>query len=257
MITVFSYGVYVLAATLGLGLGSFINVVVLRLHAGKTLTGRSACPQCHTQLAWYWLVPVLSYVWLHGRCHYCHKPISAQYPLVEAATAALFVVYTVWFLYDPMRLAVNLIVLVFLIIIFIYDYKYYVIPDSVSLPGAALALLGGLILGVEWWRLLLGIGVGAGVFIVQYVVSRGRWIGGGDIRLGALLGAYLAWPHIMVGLFLAYLLGAAIAVGLMLTRKKQLGDKLPFGTVLTVAAVVTSLVGEDILQWYIYDALHW
>lgn len=248
---------YTLAALLGLGLGSFINVVVLRLRAQKAITGRSACPHCHQQLAWYWLVPVLSYLWLGGRCYYCRASISVQYPLVETVTAALFVIYTVWFIYEPWQLAMNLIVLVFIIIIFIYDCKYYEIPDSVSLPGLAIAAIGNLILGMEWWRLTLGVAVGAGVFVLQYAVSRGRWIGGGDIRLGALLGAYLGWPHIIVGLFLAYLLGAAIAVGLLLGGKKRFGDKLPFGTVLTVAAVITSLVGQDILQWYLYDALKW
>lgn len=249
--------VYFFAIGLGLGIGSFINVVVLRLHAQKSLTGRSACPHCHHQLAWYWLIPVLSYLWLGGRCCYCRAPISVQYPLVETVTAALFVVYTAWFMYEPLQLAVHLIVLVFLIIIFIYDCTYYEIPDSISLPGLAVAAVGGLVLGVEWWRIALGIVIGAGLFVIQYAVSRGRWIGGGDIRLGALLGAYLAWPHVLVALFLAYVLGAIIAVWLMLGGKKRFGDKLPFGTVLTTAAVITSLVGQDLLQWYLYDALNW
>jgi prepilin signal peptidase PulO-like enzyme (type II secretory pathway) len=249
--------VYLFCGLLGLGLGSFINVVVLRLRAGQALTGRSACPHCHHPLAWYWLVPVMSYLWLGGRCHYCRKTISLQYPVVEAMTGALFVIYAVWFSFDPLRLLVNLTILIFLIIIFIYDLKYYLIPDSISVPGIVVAILGSLLLGMPVWRVALGLTVGAGIFMLQYLLSRGRWIGGGDIRLGALLGAYLAWPQISVGLFLAYMFGAGLALPLLLAGRKHFGDKLPFGTVLAAAAVITSLVGEDILQWYLYDILHW
>lgn len=245
----------VFAACFGLGMGSFMNVVVYRLYVHKSLGGRSQCPHCQRVLPWYCLVPVVSFILLQAKCHFCKKPIALQYPLVELVTGGLYAVTTIWFITEPWQLVWHLGMMTILVLIFVYDLKYYLIPDVFSLTGIGLAVIGQLAFGMPWWKLALGIAVGGGVFLMQYLISRGRWIGGGDIRLGALLGAYLSWPLIVVGLFFAYVFGATVAVGLLLRSKKQFGDKLPFGTALAAAAIFTVFFGQDIMFWYLYGLL--
>lgn len=239
-------------AVLGLGIGSFINVVVDRLQAGESLHGRSYCPHCRHRLPWYCLIPVVSYVALRAHCHFCRRPIALQYPVVEVSAGALFALAALWFIADPWRLAWHLAMFSILLMIFLYDLKYYMIPDVFSLTGLVLAVIGQIVFGTAWWSIGLGMGVGASIFLIQYLVSRGRWIGGGDVRLGVLLGAYLAWPLTLVGLFFAYIFGAVAALFLLARHQKQFGDKLPFGTALAVATVFTVFFGQDILWWYLY-----
>lgn len=246
----------IFAVAFGLGIGSFLNVVILRTHSEDTLMGRSACMHCQHQLAWYMLLPVVSYVALGGKCYYCHKPISAQYPLVEASTAAIFFILANMYWADPVRLVFYCLYSSILVVIFVFDLKYYLIPDRFTIPGIVVAIIGSIILGLTWWQIGLGIVIGGGLFLLQYALSRGKWIGGGDIRLGAVMGAMLGWPYIMVALFIAYVGGAIIAVGLMLTGSKKFSDKLPFGTFLSVATIITLMAGEIILHWYVHDILH-
>ncbi|MDP3970363.1 MAG: prepilin peptidase [bacterium] len=244
-----------MAALFGLGFGSFLNVFVLRTFSGETLTGRSHCVSCQKQIAWFDLIPVFSYLFLLGKCRYCKKGISAQYPIVEFCCATLLVIIAVWFYGEPIQMAIYMMYVFFLLAIFIYDLKYYLIPDILTLPGIVLAVIGSLILGFSWWNIFLGMLVGGGIFFAQYVFSKGRWIGGGDIRLGLLMGAMLGFPNIIVALFLAYLFGAAIAVPLVITRKKNRKDKLPFGTFLTFATFITILFGDKIMNWYLYGVI--
>lgn len=246
---------FIIAAIFGLGIGSFLNVVILRTRAKRSLTGRSQCPACHITLRWYQLIPVLSFLIQHGRCAYCHQPISLQYPLVELATAFIFALLSIWFYSEPIRLIWYLLYAIFLILIFVYDAKYYLIPDLFSLSGIVVGVLGSVVLGASWQSLLLAIAFGAGIFIVQYLMSRGRWIGGGDIRLGAMMGAMVGWPNIIAALFVAYVLGAVVALALMLTGRKAMQDQLPFGTFLTLATLLTFFIGDDIVHWYLYEIL--
>lgn len=242
-------------AAFGLGIGSFLNVAVLRLNAEETLLGRSHCMHCKKTLPWFTLIPVLSYIGLGGKCYFCHQSIAAHYALVEAVTAALFFSLTLFFITDPVRLAVYLIIAALCVAIFLSDYLFYTIPDAFTLPGIVIATVGQIILGAPWWNWLLGLAIGAGIFALQYGVSRGRWVGSGDIRFGAMMGVVLAWPNILVGLFLAYVLGALVALPLLLRRSKKMQDAMPFGTFLAVATIITLLFGDQIVQWYVYDLL--
>ncbi len=243
------------ATLLGLGIGSFINVVIFRVKSKEALTGRSHCVACDHQLPWYELIPVFSYLFLQGKCSQCKQDISVQYPVVEMSTAALFGIITVWYLTNPIVAIIYLIYTVFLIIIFVYDLKYYLILDVFTIPGIVLAIIGGVFLGLNWLSIALGMIIGGGFFFLQFVISKGKWIGGGDIRLGALMGAMLGWPNILVALFIAYLIGAVIAIGMMLQRKKGMKDTLPFGVFLTLATFITFLFGSDIVNWYLYEIL--
>lgn len=242
-------------AALGLGIGSFLNVAVLRLNAEETILGRSHCMHCKKTLPWFTLVPVLSYIGLGGKCYFCRQPIAAYYALVEASTAALFFTLTLFYSGDPVRLALYLIITALCVAIFLSDYLFFTIPDAFTLPGIVLAAVGQLVLGTPWWQWLLGLAIGSGVFGLQYAVSHGRWVGSGDIRFGAMMGAVLAWPNILVGLFLAYVLGAVVALPLLLRRSKKMNDAMPFGTFLAVATISTLLFGDAIVHWYVYDLL--
>jgi prepilin signal peptidase PulO-like enzyme (type II secretory pathway) len=239
------------AVILGLVVGSFLNVLVLRLQKGESLTGRSRCPNCQRQLAWYHNIPVVSFVCLRGRCGFCRQPIAWQYPMVELAAGLLFGLGALKFgSADLLWLFTYFAVVAWSLALFVYDYKYQLLPDSLTLTGAV-------ILGIlNWWRgapvtsLLLGAIVAAGFFAVQFWLSRGRWIGAGDIRLGIFMGLALGWPLTGVALVLAYWLGAAVGISLVLSGRRDFHSALPFGTFLTAATVVTFLWGNGLLDWY-------
>lgn len=244
-----------IAALLGLGIGSFLNVVINRLAEAESILGRSHCPDCKHQLVWYELLPVVSYIGLGGRCKHCQKSISLQYPVVELTTATLFVIMTQWFWPNVLDISIYIVYTTLLLAIFVYDLKYYLIPDVFTIPGIVLAIVGGWLLGITPLNIAIGSAVGGGLFLIQYLMSRGRWIGGGDIRLGFLLGAMLGWPNVIVGLFSAYVIGASVAIGLMMRGKKTMKDMLPFGTFLSAATIGSFLFGNQIIDWYFYGIL--
>ncbi len=249
---------------LGLAIGSFISCLVWRLHEKKTMLGRSMCPKCKKQISWYENIPILSFIILKGKCSKCHKPISVQYPIVELVTGILFVItllmnqelgirnYDLFFIIQLLR---DLIFTSILIIIFIYDFKWYLILDIITIPAIIFALVVNLFLGFNLLNLLLAAVIGGGFFLLQYVISKGRWIGGGDIRLGVLMGFILGYPNILVALMLAYIFGSIIGIILLTFKKKQWSSEIPFGTFLSVATIITMLWGEKILNWYLNSLL--
>lgn len=236
---------------LGLAWGSFFNVVIFRLKKRQSfLAGRSFCPRCFKILRWYDNIPVLSFIILKARCRFCRKRISWQYPLVELATAIIFTLGYLKFGVG-LKLLSFIVFSSFLTIIFVYDLRYYLILDKVSVPAMTAALLFNLFLGFKFWELILGAVIIAGFFWLQFVLSKGRWIGGGDIRLGAVMGLMLGWKLGLVALFLAYMMGAVVAIILVTTKKKKFGSQIPFGTFLSLATVITLLYGQKILAWYL------
>ena len=241
----------------GLIIGSFLNVVVLRLKANEQFTrGRSRCPHCRHFLGFWDLLPVVSFIFLLGKCRYCHKPIAWQYPLVELAAALVFVVG--FFHYFPVSYQAAalpaylayLVFVCFLIIIFVYDLKYYLILDSVTLSGFILALLFNLWLGRPLGNLLLASIIIAGFFALQFIFSKGKWIGGGDIKLGLVIGAMLGWPMALTALILAYLLGSVVGLILIAAKKKGWQSEMPFGTFLALTTWAVLLWGDSIVNWY-------
>ncbi len=250
---------------LGLFIGSFLNVVIYRLHREESFVkGFSKCLFCGHRLYPKDLVPIFSFLWLKAKCRYCKTAISWQYFLVELATALMFVLVfwhisgfvdlqswlTTLNFQNTLQLFFWWLMSSFLLIIFVYDLKYYLILDQVSLPAIALALIANLFLGQTLQALLIAMLVGGGFFLLQFVLSKGKWIGGGDIRVGLLMGAILSWPQVITALFVAYILGGLFAAALLIFGKKALGDKLPFGTFLAVATFVTMLYGETLIRWY-------
>lgn len=242
-----------LIALLGLALGSFLNVLVPRLKKRQSLGGRSRCLRCRHQLAARDLFPLVSFILLRGRCRYCHRKISWRYPAVEFATATAFVVLFLRFGFT-LDWVVGAMLSLFLIALFVFDLLYRVVPDEVSLPGAGLALVGSIGLGVAYSSLLWGALLGSGFFALQYFVSRGQWVGDGDIRLGLLTGVSLGLRRTLVALVLAYVSGAILSLVLLATKRANFRTQLPFGSLLTAAVFVSFLFGHQIADWYVSGA---
>ena len=250
----------------GLICGSFLNSVVWRLYTGKSfLVGRSICPKCGHKLAWYDLIPVFSFILLKGKCRYCHQKISWQYPLVEIATGLVFLLIfnnQLSMINNQLLLIINLIyyfiIASFLIILFVYDLKHFILPDRIIYPAIILVLLYYLfrVLYLGHWNLfippLLSALGAAAFFLLLYLVSQGKWIGFGDVKLGFLLGLILSWPQILTALFLAYVIGGIIGVGLILARKKQMKSEVPFGPFLITGAFIAQFFGVPILNFYFH-----
>ncbi len=268
-----NYFIYLVILIFGLLIGSFINCLVYRLHIKKSfIYGRSFCPHCKHQLAWYDNLPLISYLFLKGNCRYCHKTISIQYPLVELTSAILFLIIFIrqfsqlnynllaFGSFDILRLIAYFIFTSFLIIIFLYDFKYYLILDKVIIPAILIVLLFNIIINLQiqpfnFWsylgNLLLAALLSGGFFLLQFIVSNGKWIGGGDIRLGVLMGLMLGWPNILVALVLGYIIGSIIGIGLIIFGKKKFKSQVPLGTFLTVSTFITLLWGPQIIIWYL------
>jgi len=234
----------------GLAIGSFLNVVILRLNNQKSfLAGRSICPKCKEQIKWYDNIPLLSFLILRGRCRYCQKNIPLQYPLVEFTTAIIFVWQYFHFGFSS-RFLLSLVLSSFLVVIFVYDLKHYLILDKVVLPAMVIAFFGNLYLGLGFWNLILGAIIGSSFFALQFFISKGKWVGGGDIRLGALMGLILGWKFLLIALFLAYLIGAVFGLILIALNKKKMSSQVPFGPFLAAATFITLLYGQELLNWY-------
>lgn len=242
----------------GLSVGSFLNCVVYRLEEGKSfLKGRSFCPVCKHNLAWPDLIPVFSFIFLGGKCRYCQKKISWQYPLVELVTAILFL--SVWLKLDggPASIIFNWAMAGFLIVVLVYDLKHYIIPDRVIFPAIAIAAIYDVWRSdlpiIDIWRsdLFASAFGAAGFFLTIVLISRGKWMGIGDIKLAFLMGLVLGWPNILVALFLAFLMGGAVGAGLIALKKKGLKSELPFGPFLIAGTYLVLFWGNNLFDWYL------
>lgn len=263
---------------LGLALGSFVNAWVWRVYqqnlpkkkrAGtdkelSVVTGRSMCPDCKHTLAWYDMLPVVSWIMLRGKCRYCKKPVHWQYPVVELAVAGLFVCsYIFWpeellGLADQVIFASWLAALVGLVALAVYDIRWMLLPNKIVLAVGILAAIGATVRIIAADKplngilLLLGsVAVAGGVFYILFQISDGKWIGGGDVKLGLVLGLLLASPVLaFLMLFIASLLGLLFALPGIVTRRRNLTSKLPFGPFLIAGTVFTQLFGVGLVAWY-------
>jgi len=237
----------------GLVLGSFLNVCVLRTKEGKTfIKGRSHCPKCGQLIKWQDNLPILSFIFLKAKCRSCQQKISWQYPLVELAVGVLFVLVFLFERNSSWLLLRDLAVTWLLVFIFVYDLKYQEIWDQVTLIPAGVLFIISTFVSVfpSVSSMSIGVLIGSGFFLLQYLVSRGRWIGGGDVRLGVLMGVVLGWPNTLVALIISYILGALIGLFLLWKKKKELQDKMAFGTFLSLATFIIMMWGDVIVSWY-------
>lgn len=247
-------------------IGSFLNVVVWRLPRGKHLGGRSYCPQCHKQLTALELVPVVSWLFLRTRCKGCKKVISARYPIVELLAGALslgvFWVFMPQDVADWLMVARALFITYVLIVVFIIDLEHYLILDKVMLPASIIVCCFNIVLTFLQAGALFAVqgifisGIAAAAFAFLFFgaiwyISKGAWLGFGDVKYVIFMGLCLGFPQIVVGLMLAFYLGALVSIPLLLFQKKGLKSMLPFGTFLSVATFIALLYGNAIFVWYL------
>ncbi len=259
------YLIYFFIFLFGTIIGSFLNCFIYRLKNKESfLIKRSYCPHCKHSLKWIDLIPILSFLFLKGKCHYCQRKISIQYPLVELITGFLFILIFQHFdfrydlgILDFFTLSYFLISVGFLIIIFVYDLKYYIIPDKVvfsAIGVSSLYHLFGFAFGN--WNLFriwdLGLGVLPSLFFLAIILfSKGRWMGLGDFKLAIFMGLFLGWPNILVAFAFAFLIGSLVGITLIVLRKKTIKSMIPFGPFLVSACFIALFFGEKIITWYL------
>jgi len=236
---------------LGAAWGSFLFVFSWRLPKGEDfISGRSKCAKCHKKLTWWELIPIISYVALMGRCKSCKKAISWVYFAIEIVVGLLFVTG-----YQMFGVSVEYALFLFeisaLIVIFLIDLYTTWVYEMIVLPTIGIVLATQLIFGIDPLLYIIGGLAGAGVFWVQYAFSRGKWVGKGDIRIGALIGVILGWKVLFVALVTGYIFGATAAVILILSKKKKRSDMIPFGPFLVTGTIIGILWGQQILDCYI------
>ena len=241
--------------SLGLIFGSYLNSWVWRMHENiRVINGRSMCPHCRRQLAWYENIPVGSFLFLRGKCRTCKNPIPKHFIFVELGTALVFVFLAWKYLNGPAFVPAvffrDIVFSILLIIIFVYDWLYQEILPGVVWAGALAGLAFNIYLGYSWVSMFIGFVVAGGFFWLQYAVSKGRWLGGGDVRMGFMMGIWLGLPGVLVALFLSYVSGAIAGVLLIANGKKQLTSAIPFGTYLALGTFVVLLWGNQIISWY-------
>lgn len=275
--------IYILVGLIGLSLGSFVNALVWRMRHNEVIegngaeggkkspkkgtsysiiNGRSICVKCKHQLAWNDLIPIMSWLALSGKCRYCKKNISVQYPLIELLVAFLAVFSLALWPYAFSSLAswlsfgLWIASLPLFVAIIIYDIKYTIMPtvfiyildviavfftfslafESKSISNVISAAIGSLIIGCFFWCL--------------HVFSKGKWIGGGDVRFGFTMGLFLGWQKAVLGLALASYLGTALVIVLLVLGKYRKKMRIPFGPFLVTGTLLALLYGNIILDWY-------
>jgi leader peptidase (prepilin peptidase)/N-methyltransferase len=242
------------AALFGAVIGSFLNVCVHRLPRGASIVWpASACPACRRELSWRENIPVVSYIFLGGRCRTCRAPISARYPIIEALTAAMFGL--AWWWYGPGPLVVSRLLFgCALIVLFAIDLEHHLLPNVITLPGIVIGFLLSFINPPGWRASLLGILLGGGVLFLiaegYYRFRREEGLGMGDVKMLGMIGAFLGWRLMLLSLMLASVAGSIIGVALIISGRGSMKYALPFGTFLAIGAAFSAAVGQPIIDWY-------
>jgi len=268
---------YLITVAFGLTIGSFLNVCIYRIPRNGSVASprRSYCPHCEHSLSALDNVPVFSYLFLRGKCRYCKGRISPRYMMVELLTAGLFVLMLrrTLALHSDVRsaaveLAATCIFTALLIVISFIDLEFTIIPNKISYPGLIVGFLFAIVaatvikdasmmdrLRTAVLPKVLGAVIGAGIIILIAIVGsavfRKEAMGGGDVKLMAMIGIYLGWwPHLAITLLAASLVGSIVGGSLILFRKKKMGSQIPFGPFLAIGALLSLLYGDLIWAWY-------
>jgi len=262
----------VFSGIFGLLIGSFLNCLIWRLYKEESLLGRSYCPHCRHQIAWYDNFPLLSFIFLGGKCRHCKKSISWQYPIIELTTGILFALAFIkniggWFAFQdlsPLDLIAQINSLKFylslirdyfiisvMLIVLIYDLRWYLISNLVIVPAVIVIFVLNIVLGVSWYYSLLMAILSCGFFLAQYLITKKRGLGEGDIWLGFLLGIIFSQVAIWwLMIIISYFLGSVVGLTLMMIGRKKWGSKLPLGVFLASGTIIVLLYGEIILANY-------
>ncbi len=250
---------YVFVFTIAATIGSFLNVCIYRLPLGKSIVfPSSGCPNCNTPIKSYDNIPVLSYVFLRGKCRGCGVKISPEYPFVEVLSALFGVGLFAKFGFTPEFFIFSAFTAALLVITFI-DLKHRIIPNSISLPGIVLGFIASLVISYPELYYssitsLIGIVLGGGILfliaVIYYFITGKEGMGGGDIKLLAMIGAFIGWKGVFFTLFISSFIGATIGGALIYKFGKDSKYALPFGPFLAVGALIYLFAGNFIIDWY-------
>lgn len=242
---------------MGACIGSFLNVCIYRIpEALSIVRPGSMCPSCRTPIRFYDNIPILSYLWLKGKCRFCGQKIPIRYPAVEFATglAAYAVFYKFGLAVDSL---IYFIFIATLILISAIDFDHKIIPDIISIPGIPIGLAASLALSaIAFIDAIIGVLVGGGILYAlawgYYAVTGKEGMGGGDIKLLAMIGAFIGWQGVLVTIFISSVMGTVIGVIVMLLMQKNLKYAIPFGPFLAAGAIAHVFIGPELIQWYLY-----
>jgi leader peptidase (prepilin peptidase)/N-methyltransferase len=243
-----------LMALFGLAIGSFLNVCIYRLPRRMSIVSPpSRCSACGHRLSWFENIPLVSYMVLRGRCCSCRAPVSLQYPIVELITAAMFA--GLWWYYGPDLLLVPRLLLgCALIVLFFVDLEHQLLPNAITLPGILIGFVFSLLTEPGWISSLLGVLLGGGVLYATaegyYRIRGEEGLGMGDVKMLAMIGAFLGWQLTLVTLFMASFAGSNIGGLLILFGGGGMKTALPFGTFLALGAAISATAGPSLLNWY-------
>ncbi len=250
----------VVAFVFGAMIGSFLNVCIWRIPEGKSIVFPSShCPKCGQAIRPWDNIPILSWLVLRGRCRDCGDSISPRYPLVELLTALLSL--AIFWLYGPsLQYLAGFFFAAVLVVITFIDFDHQIIPDVISLPGIPVFfLLGWFVMGVPFWECLLGILVGGGflyLIAVGYeLLTKREGMGGGDIKLLAMIGAFLGWKSLFFVVFMSSILGALVGVAVIVLKGRDMKYAVPFGPFLSIAAVLYLFVGRELTHLVLFRSL--
>ena len=248
-------GLVLLFGVVGLAVGSFLNVCIYRLPRQESLNWPgSHCTSCERPLSWYENIPIVSWLVLRGRCRSCAAAISVIYPIVEAITGAVFVAAYLLYGWTPLLLA-RLLFACAMIVLFAIDLRHRILPNVITLPGVVAGLAFSLFLPPGWFSSLAGLLAGGGVlWAIGEAYYRLRGIDGlgmGDVKMLAMIGAFLGWQLMLLTLVLASFAGSLVGIGLIVLGRGGMKAALPFGTFLAVGALIAAVVGQPIVTWYI------
>ena len=241
-------------SVLGLAVGSFLNVCIVRLPLGQSVvTPSSHCQTCGRVLRWRDNIPVVSWALLRGRCGACRAPISPVYPIVELVTPLVFLAQ-----YSQVGCSALLVArLVFasaMVVLFVIDLQHRILPNLITVPGIGVGLAAALVVEPGWRAAVLGVLVGGGGLLLiaeaYYRIRHEEGLGMGDVKMLAMIGAFLGWQQMLVTLLLASLLGSIVGIGMIVLGLGDSKYALPLGSFLALAAVVTTATGGPIVQWY-------
>ncbi len=247
---------FVISFIFGAIVGSFLNVCIFRIPAGRSIAfPPSHCPNCQAPIMWYDNIPVISYLVLMGKCRKCREPISARYPMVEFITALLSLAAFIKIGASPAYFIYFAFIASLIVITFI-DLDHQVIPDIISLPGIPIGFIASFALpDITYKESLIGILAGGGIlFLVASgyeLIAKKEGMGGGDIKLLAMVGAFLGWKGVLFTIFSGSLIGTVIGVAIMAALGKDSKYAIPFGPFLSMGALLYLFLGEPIIYWYL------
>jgi leader peptidase (prepilin peptidase)/N-methyltransferase len=248
-------GSLVLAALVGAFIGSFLNVCIYRLPRGTSVVWPpSACPRCGYKLAWFDNIPIVSYLVLRGRCRKCGTPYGVRYVVVELLTATFFLL--AWWHYGPSVLLVSRLLFgCALIVLFAIDLEHQLLPNVITIPGIAIGLALSVVTEPGWRDAAIGAAAGGGVLYaiaaIYYWARREEGLGMGDVKMLAMIGAFLGWPLTLVTLIMASFAGSIVGLSLIALGRGDMKYALPFGTFLAVGAALAAAAGQPVLDWYL------